>query len=113
MHLAVSTGMRQMELLGLKWTDLDWIRQTIKVERQLVRPTAENKLKFAVPKTKSGKRTVSLGQKAIEVLRRHNQLQHEERKAAGDRWQESGLIFTNILVARSIPAICLETSRSS
>ncbi len=38
LHLALATGMRQMELLGLKWDDLDWIKQTIKVERQLVRP---------------------------------------------------------------------------
>jgi integrase len=32
-HLAVISGMRQMELLGLKWTDLDWIKQTLKIER--------------------------------------------------------------------------------
>jgi integrase len=32
-YLAVSTGMRQMELLGLKWTDLDWIKHTLKIER--------------------------------------------------------------------------------
>ncbi len=37
LHLALATGMRQMELLGLKWDDLDWNKQTIKVERQLVR----------------------------------------------------------------------------
>lgn len=30
-HLAVATGMRQMEILGLKWTDLDWINQNIEV----------------------------------------------------------------------------------
>ena len=41
LHLAVTTGMRQMEILGLKWTDLDWIKQTLKVERQLVRSTWE------------------------------------------------------------------------
>ena len=35
-HLAVISGMRQMELLGLKWSDLDWIRQTLKIERQLL-----------------------------------------------------------------------------
>jgi integrase len=41
LHLAVTTGMRQMELLGLKWTDLDWVKQSIKVERQLARPRVE------------------------------------------------------------------------
>ena len=37
-HLAITTGTRQMELLGLKWSDLDWQQQTLKIERQLVRP---------------------------------------------------------------------------
>ena len=37
-HLAVISGMRQMELLGLKWSDLDWVKHTLKIERQLLRP---------------------------------------------------------------------------
>ena len=32
-HLAIVIGMRQSELLGLKWTDLDWVRKYLKVER--------------------------------------------------------------------------------
>ena len=35
-YLAVTTGMRQSEIVGLKWTDLDWVNQTLRVERQLV-----------------------------------------------------------------------------
>jgi integrase len=60
-HLAVTSGMRQMELLGLKWLDLDWVSQSIKVERQLVRPIGED-VQFTQPKTKFGRRTVVLGQ---------------------------------------------------
>lgn len=93
-YLAVTTGMRQMELLGLKWTDLDWVKRTIKVERQLVRPDKEGS-QFAPPKTKFGRRSVDLGSRAIEFLRRHYQHQHVERMAAGEHWIESGLIFTN------------------
>lgn len=93
-YMAVTTGMRQMELLGLKWTDLDWVKRTIKVERQLVRPDKEG-IQFAPPKTKFGRRSVDLGSRAIEVLRRHYQHQHVERMAAGEHWIESGLIFTN------------------
>ena len=94
LHLAVTTGMRQMELLGLKWLDLDWIKHTLKVERQLVRPE-EGKAQFASPKTKFGRRTISLGSKTIESLRFHYERQHAERQAAGDEWEENGLIFTN------------------
>jgi integrase len=90
-HLAVTTGMRQMELLGLKWSDLDWVRQTIKVERQLTRGEG---VQFAQPKTKYGRRVVVLGDRTIEVLRRHYERQNEERKKAGKGWKEYGLIFT-------------------
>jgi integrase len=94
LHLAVSTGMRQMELLGLKWADLDPIKNTIKVERQLVRPVA-GKIEFTSPKTKFGRRTIALGTKAMEVLRRHYERQNITKLAAGDMWTENGLIFTN------------------
>lgn len=94
LHLALATGMRQMEILGLKWTDLDWVRQTLKVERQLVRPEV-GKVMFVSPKTRAGKRSLPLGSKTIEVLREHSEHQYAERIAAGDRWQENNLIFTS------------------
>jgi integrase len=95
-YLAVVTGMRQMELLGLKWTDLDWTRQTIKVERQLMRPN-RNGVQFTDPKTRFGKRTIALGGRTIEVLRSHFDRQQVERMAASEKWQDHGLIFTNSL----------------
>ncbi len=95
-HMAVVTGMRQMELLGLKWTDLDWANQTIRVERQLLRPDGEGAM-FAPPKTKFGKRSLALGSTTIAVLRSHYEDQQNERKSAGDDWHEYGLIFPNRL----------------
>jgi integrase len=96
LHLALATGMREMELLGLKWVDLDWVKQTLKVERQLVRPE-EGKVKFAPPKTRSGKRSLALGPETITALRKHYKHQHAERKAAGEKWQDHDLIFANRL----------------
>ena len=93
LQLAETTGMRQLELLGLKWIDLDWIKQTIKVERQLARTESRNE--FASLKSKFGRRTVSLGSKTIEVLRSQYKRQHAVRQAAGDLWTENDLIFTN------------------
>jgi integrase len=66
-HLAVTTGMRQMELLGLKWTDLDWDKQTLKVERQLVRSRVKG-IQFLPPKTNAGRRTLSLGSNTISAF---------------------------------------------
>ena len=95
-NLAVTTGMRQSEILGLKWTDLDWINHSLRIERQLVRPNG-TKVEFSPPKTKFGKRTISLGDKSIDVLRNHYNLQQQERTVQGERWVENGLIFTTSL----------------
>jgi integrase len=93
-HLAIATGMRQMELLGLKWDDLDWIRQTVKVERQLVRPDKTG-VKFQGTKTRFGRRSIALGDQTITVLRGHYERQQAERLAAGKKWVEYGLMFAN------------------
>jgi integrase len=95
-HLAIATGARQMELLGLKWTDLDWIRQTLKIERQLLRPDGRG-IQFSAPKTRFAKRSIALGGMTINVLRDHYERQQGERLAAGEKWQEHGLIFTTSL----------------
>ncbi len=91
-HLAVTTGMRQMELLGLKWSDLDWDRQSIVVQRQLARRSHDGR-KFVAPKTKAGRRMIALGSLTIEALKDHYDRQLAERCVAGDEWKEHGLIF--------------------
>jgi len=93
-QLAVTTGMRQMELLGLKWSDIDWSRQTLRVERQLIRPDGEG-IKFSHPKTKYGRREIALGPQTIDVLRDHFQRQLIEKDIASENWIEQGLVFTN------------------
>ena len=92
-HLAVISGMRQMELLGLKWSDLDWIKQTLKIERQLLKPNG-NGVKFSAPKTRYGKRSIALGKKTVEILRKHYEQQQADQHKAGEAWKEYGLIFT-------------------
>jgi integrase len=91
-HLAITAGLRESELLGLKWIDLDWIKRTLKIERQLDRPHGEG-FQFSPPKTAFGKRSIKLGNKSIEILRKHFQNQQGERVAAGDVWKEYDLIF--------------------
>jgi len=91
-RLDIVTGMREMEILGLQWNDLDWLRQTVRVERQLVRPDKTG-VKFLGPKTRSGKRLIDLDDITIQILRSHYERQQSERLAAGEKWEEYGLIF--------------------
>jgi integrase len=93
-YLAVTTGLRQSELLGLKWSDLDWVKKTLSVQRQLRREFKQGDY-FTTPKTKAGKRTIVLGEKTIEILHEHWDLQNQERRFAGGRWKENDLIFTS------------------
>lgn len=93
-YIALYTGMRQSELLGLRWSDVDWQRQTIRVQRQLRRDFRKGQY-FGPPKSRSGKRTVQLGANGIARLREQWQLQDLDRAAAGDRWQENDLIFAS------------------
>jgi integrase len=92
-HLALVTGAQQMELLGLSWDHIDWVKKTRTVQRQLNRPDSDE-VKFSPPKTRLGRRVISLGTMTIDILRRHYECQEEERLTAGDHWVECGLIFT-------------------
>lgn len=91
-RIAVTTGLRQGEILGLKWSDLDWQTGRLQIQRQVQRRKGEG-LVFCEPKSASGRRVVSLGEKTIAILREHREKQYKERVQAGDKWQENDLIF--------------------
>jgi integrase len=95
-QLAVTTGLRQGELLGLKWSDLDWKMRKLKIQRQVHR-TVEHEVVFSEPKTDAGRRIIVLGPATIEKLREHIKLQLLEREFAGDKWQENDLIFPSLV----------------
>ena len=91
--LAVSTGMRQGELLGLKWDDVDLEAGVVRVRRTLT--LARGGPRLTEPKTPKSRRSIRLTTGAVDALRRYGELQHAERAAAGDRWNGSwGLVFT-------------------
>jgi integrase len=91
--LAVTTGLRQGELLGLKWDDVDMESSTLQVRRTLT--AAKGGPVLSAPKTKGSRRTVRLPQRAVEALRSHLERQLGEIDRAGDLWQENGLIFAS------------------
>ncbi len=91
--LAVATGARRGELLALRWCDID--NATMKIERALEHTTAKG-LRFKAPKTKSGKRTISLPGHAVTVLHKHRQSQLEFRmKIGAGNLPDDALVFQN------------------
>jgi integrase len=91
-HLAIATGLRQSEILGLQWSDLDLNRGILKVERQLKRSFKENDY-FAQTKTKNGRRVLKFGAATIEKLQENRVTQNLDKAIAGARWKENNLVF--------------------
>ena len=90
--LAVTAGLREGELLGLRWDDLDLGRRLLQVRRQLTRTRAG--LSFSAPK-RGKARVVRLTSTAVAALEGHRAEQNEERTRAGSLWQETNLVFTS------------------
>jgi integrase len=95
--VAVGTGLRQGELLGLAWTDVDLEARSLTVRRSLARAHGGG-YELAEPKTKRSRRTIMLPTVALDALRRQKARQAAERLAAGASWQDrAGLVFTDPL----------------
>jgi integrase len=93
-QLAVTTGMRQGELFGLKWADLQWGKGVLHLQRQVQKVPGQG-WSFVEPKTQAGRRTIKLGEGTLQVLRGHRECQAQLKEKAGDRWQENDLVFPN------------------
>jgi integrase len=89
--LAVTTGMRQGELLGLRWPDVDLDRGVLHVTGNLSR--GPNGLEVTRPKTHRSRRPIRLSQAAVNALRRHKAAQAAERLHAGAAWEDHQLVF--------------------
>lgn len=90
--LALASGARVSELLGLRWNDVDLAAGTLTIARQLRRIDGEWRLTDT--KTRAGRRVVPLAAGAVAALKAHRARQAEERLAAGPAWlAEWGLVF--------------------
>jgi integrase len=91
--LAIHPGLRQGELLGLKWDDVDLEDGSLQVRRTLT--ITKGGPVFTSPKTTGSRRSVKLTSGAIEVLKSHLERQLAEIDRVGSLWSENGLIFAS------------------
>lgn len=89
--LAVCTGMRDGELLALRWADLNQTRGTLTV-RRTVRNIPRVGWVEGEPKSAAGRRTLPLPPFVLAALREHRARQEEQRAARLD-WHDMGLVF--------------------
>ncbi|MCA9831523.1 MAG: site-specific integrase [Dehalococcoidia bacterium] len=88
--LAVTSGMRLGELLGLRWADVDLDEPAVRVVRSLA--PVDGKLVYQEPKTSRSRRTVTLTQTAVVSLKEHRKRQAAEELAAVG-WIRNDLVF--------------------
>lgn len=93
--VALALGLRKGEALGLRWQDVDFEAGSLvisgalqRIGRSLVRTETKNNASRRMLRTPAA---------ALRSLREHRVKQKEERLLAGEKWQDSGLVFTTTL----------------
>lgn len=94
-HLVAFRGLRRGEGVGTDWVNVDLDARTLTVAKEIVvdgwTPVED------VPKTDGSAATIALGPLTALVLREHQARQQKEKKAAGEKWVETGKVFTTEL----------------
>lgn len=94
--VSLFTGMRVSEVLALRWGRIDLERKTIKV-LDSIEVTKSHGLRFKAPKTAAGRRTITLPDFLVDVLREHRKAQLELRLRLGTgKLQNEDLLFADI-----------------
>ncbi|HEV2124154.1 MAG TPA: site-specific integrase [Chloroflexota bacterium] len=88
--LALESGMRRGELLGLRWSDVNWDRSAVHVQQEVV--ALRGVPIIQEPKTPESRRTVRLAGHVMAELRRHK-VQWAERKLQATEWTDHDLVF--------------------
>jgi integrase len=94
--VAVSCGLRQGELLGLRWEEVDLEGHRLTVRRQVQRSRDGSGLIFVPTKGKKS-RTIRLASATVEVLKSHRERQAKEVRSAKGLWRDPGLVFASTI----------------
>lgn len=94
--ITLFTGLREGEVLGLKWDCVDFDRGTILVNKQLQYNRKSGTYQLTTPKNGKG-RIIVPAPFVMDLLRRQQQIQAKDRTFIGSAWVDSGFVFTNEL----------------
>jgi integrase len=100
--VALTLGMRRGEVLGLRWSDIDFDGRAIRVNQSVQRIKTgssdkgkRSELRATETKTDGSRRTLALPDSVVRALRAHRARQSQDRLAASKSWTDQDLVFTN------------------
>ena len=89
------TGMREGEVLGLKWENIDWENGTILIGQQLQRKH-DGTGEYTLISPKNGKhRRITPAPFVLDVLRKQQELQAQWKRDAYELWEDDGFVFSD------------------
>lgn len=103
--LAIMTGLRQGELLGLTWADIDFEKQTISVKRSL----RKDKVTTKRVKTTSSKRVIAISESVIEELKFQKERIEMEKGFLGSNYEDNDLVICSSKGTHARASKVLET----
>jgi len=89
--LGIATGLRRGEVLGTRWSDIDFVSKSL-VVNQAIEKTKEGGIRFKQPKSKKSRRTVPLPEFALPALREFRSKQDDERTLYGADYAKHDLV---------------------
>ncbi|WP_051132019.1 site-specific integrase [Ruminiclostridium papyrosolvens] len=87
-NLALYAQMREGEIMGLEWKDINMKERTINI-RQAAQYIPKRGVFIKEPKNESSKRTVTVPKNVMEILKELRKIQMQEEKEAGTRWKKN------------------------
>ena len=90
--LALTGGLRRQEIFGLRWQDVNFQAHTVCICQASFYISGTLALKS--PKSHSSNRTISLPDSCMALLKKHQEEQTERINRLGDKWVDTGLVFT-------------------